>query len=79
MASKLETLIASKNALSGALPSELGNLIGMKNMLTFQNSLTGSIPSEMGRMTKLKRLRVHENPDLCGLIPAFGEQLQSFT
>lgn len=41
------------NKLNGTIPTELGFLTKLKNLLMFKNELTGSVPSELGLLTAL--------------------------
>ena len=69
----------SGNNLSGALPSELGDLTNLEDLSlgregsTF-NSLTGTIPPELGQLANLKRLQLGNNK-LEGDIPLKLTQL----
>ena len=57
------------NNLSGGIPSELGNLTGLENLILLNNHLTGSIPPELGNLAALQRLNLALN-QLTGSIPS---------
>ena len=48
----------SNNALTGALPSEVGHLTDVKWLDLTSNSLNGSLPTDIGRLTAVKGLAV---------------------
>ena len=58
----------SQDRLEGAIPGQIGDLSGLKNLYLNGNSLTGAIPGELGSLTNLERLLLHDN-DLSGSIP----------
>ena len=58
----------SKNALTGVLPSELGNLVSLSYLQLRANILRGSIPKELGKLTKLTSIDLSGNI-LSGGIP----------
>ena len=57
-----------RNALSGVIPPELGNLSSLKVLAMDQNDLTGEIPPDLGGLANLERLVLSWN-DLTGEIP----------
>ncbi|CAN0383216.1 unnamed protein product [Ascophyllum nodosum] len=57
------------NKLSGAIPSELGELSALKTLLLHRNQLSGAIPSELGGLSALKELDLYGN-QLSGAIPS---------
>ena len=57
------------NGLSGAIPSALGRLIHLEELVLANNQLTGRIPAALGRLACLHRLSLHGN-QLSGAIPA---------
>ncbi len=61
----LESLNVSNNNLSGALPSQIGNLRNLKYLNASNNQFTGA-PSELGQLTKLEILDLSNN-ELTGL------------
>ena len=56
-------------ALTGEIPSELGNLTGLVELNLSLTQLTGEIPPELGRLTNLKTLTLDGNR-LTGCVPA---------
>ncbi|WP_423917428.1 Ig-like domain-containing protein [Candidatus Poriferisodalis sp.] len=64
----LHTLGLASNALSGSIPTELGNLTNLRTLELPSNALSGSIPTELGDLTNLRYLRLSGN-ELSGLIP----------
>ncbi len=56
------------NGLSGALPTQLGNLSGLTVLNLRNNALSGSIPAQLGSLTNLTALYLHNNA-LSGAIP----------
>lgn len=57
------------NNLTGTLPPELGNLLGLRNLHLFQNQLSGPIPATLGRLGALVELIANHN-HFTGSIPA---------
>ena len=58
----------SNNELTGEIPSELGNLSNLQDLLLDENQLTGEIPSELGNLSNLQHLILRKNL-LSGKIP----------
>ena len=58
----------SNNQLTGAIPSQLGNLTKLVDLQLFDNQLTGDIPPELGNLALLEQLLLHNN-HLTGSIP----------
>ncbi|XP_024534797.1 probable leucine-rich repeat receptor-like protein kinase At1g35710 [Selaginella moellendorffii] len=59
----------SSNLLEGAIPDDIGLLVGMKYLNLSFNGLTGSIPLALTRLVKLESLDLSSNK-LQGTIPA---------
>ncbi len=57
------------NNLTGTLPPELGNLVGLRNLHLFENQLTGPIPTTLGGLSNLNELIANHN-HFTGTIPA---------
>jgi Leucine-rich repeat (LRR) protein len=55
--------------LSGAIPSELGNLSNLEYLYLRRNQLSGAIPSELGNLSNLSTLNFIAN-QLSGAIPS---------
>ena len=64
------------NQLSGEIPSELGDLINLRDLVLSRNLLSGAIPSELGDLTNLIRLDLFSN-QLSGEIPSELGQLSN--
>ena len=64
---ELDWLNLSDNALTGGIPSELGQAAKLTFLDLSRNQLTGGIPKELGELTALRSLWVVDN-QLCGLI-----------
>ena len=56
------------NALSGPIPTALGNLGNLTRLRLPDNSLSGPIPATLGNLAKLTNLELDDN-DLSGAIP----------
>ena len=50
------------NALTGTLPTEMGQLTSLTGLYLSNNDLAGTIPTEMGRLTSLTGLYVPPPP-----------------
>ena len=71
-------LALSHNNLTGAIPSELGSLASLTEMLLNRNALTGAIPSELGNLASLTEMNLSNN-ELTGPIPSQLGDLASLT
>ncbi len=69
--SGLEMLDVSNNALTGALPSEIGKLTGLRVLDASGNRMTG-VPAEIGRLRELRVLDLSNNR-LTGLPLELGQ------
>ena len=56
------------NQLSGAIPSEFGNLTDMELLYLHGNQLSGAIPPELGNLTNLREMHLQDN-QMSGAIP----------
>ncbi len=70
----LESLDLSDNALTGALPAEIGRLQRLKTLDVSGNAMTG-VPAEIGRLKDLETLDLSDNR-LTGLPLELGELTQ---
>ena len=61
------------HGLSGALPSEIGNLNELLELELHSNDLSGRIPPELGKLTKLQHLSLHHNLLSGPIPPEFGD------
>ncbi|OGZ67445.1 MAG: hypothetical protein A3D35_00450 [Candidatus Staskawiczbacteria bacterium RIFCSPHIGHO2_02_FULL_34_9] len=66
----LEELNVSDNSLSGAIQSQIGQLINLKVLNASNNSMTG-VPAEVGKLQKLEILDLSNN-QLTGLPNELG-------
>ncbi|XP_027941326.1 probable LRR receptor-like serine/threonine-protein kinase At3g47570 [Vigna unguiculata] len=64
----LTTLRMGLNRISGMIPDEIGQLIGLIDFVVEDNYLEGTIPDSIGRLKNLGRLVLQENK-LSGNIP----------
>ena len=71
----LSRIDLSLNGLTGVLPSELGTLLVLENLLLQSNQITGSLPTELGILSSLKGLYLEKNA-ITGIIP---EELHMLT
>ena len=71
-------LSLGRNALTGAIPSQLGNLSNLESLWLGDNQLTGSIPAELGTLSNLDYLGLEGNA-LTGAIPTELGNLSSLT
>ena len=65
---RVTNLILADKGLTGEIPEEIGNLIGLRVLNLFLNRLTGEIPSELGKLLNLRELTISWNP-LTGDVP----------
>ena len=65
---RVTALILLGNQLSGAIPTELGNLANLQLLNLTSNQLSGTIPTELGNLPNLQRLYLNGN-QLTGGIP----------
>jgi hypothetical protein len=56
------------NQFSGAIPSQLGDLVNLQDLQLYANQLTGTIPPQLGNLTQLTKLYLSQN-QLTGSIP----------
>ncbi|KAM1218672.1 hypothetical protein FF2_045271 [Malus domestica] len=72
----LHLLNLSNNAISGHIPSSLGNLTALESLDLSQNKLSGRIPGSLAQLTFLEYFNVSHN-HLWGQIP-LGQQFGTF-
>jgi Leucine Rich Repeat len=56
------------NSITGPIPTEIGNLVELQNLILLENKLTGPIPTEIGKMSALEGLQMYDN-HLSGSVP----------
>ena len=70
---KLNNLtIADLYALTGQIPTEIGELTALTNLHIYASSdkLTGQIPTEIGKLTKVNNLSIAWMSSITGTIPS---------
>jgi Leucine-rich repeat (LRR) protein len=63
-----------RNRLTGSIPSEVGLVVSLKDIVVYDNRLSGEIPSELGELVALTHLSLWSNR-LTGSVPEEIEQL----
>ena len=74
----IDTQRRVEHGLSGAIPSQIGNLTELQYLNLGYNELSGPIPSEIGNLTKLEYLNLGSN-ELTGPIPPELNRLVGLT
>ncbi|XP_015877376.3 putative receptor-like protein kinase At3g47110 [Ziziphus jujuba] len=69
LSTNMWVIMFDENQISGSIPSGIGNLINLEQLVLGTNQLTGLIPSSIGKLQKLKELLLHANK-LSGTIPS---------
>ncbi|CAD6214907.1 unnamed protein product [Miscanthus lutarioriparius] len=69
LSTTLQELLIFSNSISGAIPTDIGNLVGLQQLMLGENLLTGAIPVSIGRLTQLNKLFLSYN-NLSGSIPS---------
>uniref|UniRef100_A0A0E0HKP2 non-specific serine/threonine protein kinase n=1 Tax=Oryza nivara TaxID=4536 RepID=A0A0E0HKP2_ORYNI len=64
----MKSIDLSNNYLTGGIPAEVGDLVGLKNLNLSKNFLSGHIPETIGNMSSLESLDLSWNR-LSGIIP----------
>ena len=67
-----------ENELTGAIPSQLGQATGLKELSIGDNKLNGTIPTQIGSIATLQQLDIGGN-DLNGTIPTEIGSLSNLT
>jgi hypothetical protein len=65
---ELKVLDLSSNAMTGAIPSEIGLLYNLESLHLHSNAFNGTIASQIGSLTRLKELQLQNN-QLSGSVP----------
>ncbi|MCB0747120.1 MAG: hypothetical protein KDC90_06595, partial [Ignavibacteriae bacterium] len=63
------TIELINNNLSGNIPTDIGNLTGLRNLILDDNKLTGEIPSQISQLSELSVLTLSHN-QMTGNLPA---------
>jgi len=66
------------NNLTGALPSEIGDLYALTHLLLHRNNLSGNIPAAIGDLSQLRHMWLYSN-SLSGALPSEIGGLQKLT
>ena len=74
----IDTQRQVKHGLSGAIPSQIGNLTELQYLNLDYNELSGPIPPEIGNLARLEYLQLHAN-ELTGPIPPELNRLVGLT
>ncbi len=69
MAKGLRILEGFDNFISGQIPSQLGNISRLQQLVFYENHITGTIPSELGNMKTLQALSLYQN-SITGSVPS---------
>ncbi|TKW36364.1 hypothetical protein SEVIR_2G435700v4 [Setaria viridis] len=69
LSTELQMLHLGHNEISGKIPIDTGNLIGLLQLWLSNNKFTGNLPDSIGRMKMLLDLRF-ENNLLSGILPS---------
>ncbi len=59
--SQIAELYLEENALTGTLPPQFGNLVGLRELFVGTNRLMGTIPADLNKLTNLRALGLDEN------------------
>ncbi|KAM0914667.1 hypothetical protein ACQ4PT_011355 [Festuca glaucescens] len=68
LSTTLQKLYLNDNRISGSIPSDIGNLVGLNILLIVNNSMSGVIPESIGKLKSLIDLALYSN-GFTGLIP----------
>ena len=60
----------NRNAITGAIPSQLGSLSNLSIIGIARNQLSGTLPTSLGNLSGLTRLSLHDNTNLTGALPS---------
>ncbi|KAE9585123.1 putative protein kinase RLK-Pelle-DLSV family [Lupinus albus] len=74
----LATLSLLGNRLSGPIPSEIGLIASLENLILEDNQLNGTLPPSLGNLSKLLRLHLSGN-NFTGTIPEEFSKLTTLT
>ncbi|KAG8378351.1 hypothetical protein BUALT_Bualt08G0128300 [Buddleja alternifolia] len=72
LSTSLQEFHAAECNIMGAIPSEIGNLSSLRELVLVSNQLTGFIPTTIGKLKQLQGIYLYDNrlqgyipPDLC--------------
>ena len=66
---RVTNLSLTSQGLTGAIPSELGDLVNLQGLNLRDNQLAGAVPSELGDLVNLQVLNLRDN-QLAGAVPS---------
>ncbi|GKV51209.1 hypothetical protein SLEP1_g57878 [Rubroshorea leprosula] len=66
---KLEGFTIGGNQISGKIPKEIGNLVGLTKLVIINSNVTGEIPSTIGKLKRVSELSLYGNR-ISGPIPS---------
>jgi Leucine-rich repeat (LRR) protein len=69
-----DTIDLSVNEIAGSIPTHLGLLSKLQNIMLQQNKLESSLPTELGSMTDLKAFDISGNFEINGTFPVGLDQ-----
>ena len=72
----LQILDVSRNSIAGSLPTTIGQLSSLRDIILELNDMSGTVPSEMGRLVLLESLKLRSN-SFTGSLPSELDQLSS--
>ncbi|XP_044417195.1 receptor kinase-like protein Xa21 [Triticum aestivum] len=68
LSTTLYDLYIADNRVSGVIPTDIGNLVGLRRLIIANTSISGVIPESVGKLQNLINLGLYNN-SLVGLIP----------
>ncbi|KAM0824061.1 hypothetical protein ACQ4PT_070456 [Festuca glaucescens] len=69
LATTLQQLTIADNRVSGSIPADIGNLVGLNRLQITNTFISGEIPESIGKLSNMIKLGLYNN-SLCGQIPA---------
>uniref|UniRef100_A0A0D9UWT6 Receptor kinase-like protein Xa21 n=1 Tax=Leersia perrieri TaxID=77586 RepID=A0A0D9UWT6_9ORYZ len=69
LSTTLQTLYLGGSRISGSIPSDIGNLVGLESVYLFDTDISGVIPDSIGKLENLTALYLYNN-SLSGHIPS---------
>lgn len=58
---ELASVSMTNSTISGSLPSQMGNLLGLRRLWLYNNQLTGTIPASFDKLTELQVFEIQGN------------------
>uniref|UniRef100_A0ACD5VN88 Uncharacterized protein n=1 Tax=Avena sativa TaxID=4498 RepID=A0ACD5VN88_AVESA len=78
LSATLQKLYIMDNSISGGIPEDIGNLVGLNILVITNTSISGVIPESIGKLKNLIDLALYSN-SLTGLIPQSVGNLTKLT